>query len=155
MRCFEKDMNQNFLLSLFPGIGLLDLAFEREGFCVVRATDKFFGGEIKNFHAPVGKFDGIIGGPPCKRYSSLRHIIQHNGHRLAEDLIPEYERVVCEGQPFWFLMENVKDAPLPNVPGYKVHSFLLNNRWLGEEQNRVRGGAVGTRTPPGDFKQMS
>ncbi len=27
----------DLVLSLFPGIGLLDMAFEAEGFCVVRA----------------------------------------------------------------------------------------------------------------------
>jgi DNA (cytosine-5)-methyltransferase 1 len=27
------------VLSLFPGIGLLDMAFEEEGFCVVRGPD--------------------------------------------------------------------------------------------------------------------
>ena len=30
--------NPNLVLSLFPGIGLLDMAFEQEGFCVVVAT---------------------------------------------------------------------------------------------------------------------
>lgn len=28
------------VLSLFPGIGLLDMAFEAEGYCVVRGPDK-------------------------------------------------------------------------------------------------------------------
>lgn len=28
------------VLSLFPGIGLLDMAFEEEGFCVVRGHDR-------------------------------------------------------------------------------------------------------------------
>lgn len=29
------------VLSLFPGLGLLDMAFEREGFCVVQSRDWF------------------------------------------------------------------------------------------------------------------
>lgn len=37
------------VLSLFPGIGLLDMAFEEEGFCVVRGPDLLWGGDIKNF----------------------------------------------------------------------------------------------------------
>jgi len=32
-------MTQPLVLSLFPGIGLLDMAFEQEGFCVVRGPD--------------------------------------------------------------------------------------------------------------------
>ncbi|MDO8673082.1 MAG: hypothetical protein Q7O66_16865 [Dehalococcoidia bacterium] len=31
------------VLSCFPGIGLLDMAFEREGYCVVRGPDVIFG----------------------------------------------------------------------------------------------------------------
>jgi site-specific DNA-cytosine methylase len=44
------------VLSLFPGIGLLDRAFEEEGFCVVRGPDLLWGGDIKTFHPPAGKF---------------------------------------------------------------------------------------------------
>jgi len=32
-------MSPPLVLSLFPGIGLLDMAFEQEGFCVVRGPD--------------------------------------------------------------------------------------------------------------------
>jgi DNA (cytosine-5)-methyltransferase 1 len=32
------------VLSLFPGIGLFDMAFEAEGFCVVRGPDLLWGG---------------------------------------------------------------------------------------------------------------
>jgi DNA (cytosine-5)-methyltransferase 1 len=34
------------VLSLFPGIGMLDSAFEQEGFCVVRGPDVLWGGDI-------------------------------------------------------------------------------------------------------------
>ena len=37
----------SLVLSLFPGIGLLDMAFELEGFCVVRGPDVLWGGDIK------------------------------------------------------------------------------------------------------------
>jgi DNA (cytosine-5)-methyltransferase 1 len=58
------------VLSLFPGIGLLDLAFEEEGFCVVRGPDVLWGGDVRRFHPPAGKFYGIIGGPPCQSFSA-------------------------------------------------------------------------------------
>ena len=137
-------MNQ-LVLSLFPGIGLLDMAFEQEGFCVVRGPDVLWGGCIKRFHPPPGKFDGIIGGPPCQEFSSLSHMVRHNGHEPKfGNLIPEFERCVAEAQPQCFLMENVKQAPVPCVPGYDVYSFTLNNRQCLDEngepavQNRVR-----------------
>src|SRR6266852_4876882 len=63
-----------FVLSLFPGIGLLDMAFEEEGFCVVRGPDLLWGGDIRRFHPPAGKFDGVIGGPPCQMFSRMRHL---------------------------------------------------------------------------------
>jgi DNA (cytosine-5)-methyltransferase 1 len=136
----------DLVLSLFPGIGLLDMAFEEEGFCVVRGPDLLWGGDIRTFHPPPWRFDGVIGGPPCQAFSRLRFLVQHNGGRVAENLIPEFERVIQEAQPAWFLMENVPDAPLPVVSGYTVHAQLLNNRWTGGEQNRVRRFCFGTKT---------
>lgn len=64
---------------------------------------------------------------------------------MAPNLIPEFERVVGEAQPTWFLMENVQHAPLPAVPGYIVHAELFDNRWLGEEQSRRHLFSFGTR----------
>lgn len=133
------------VLSLFPGIGLLDRAFEEEGFVVVRGPDLLWGGNIKKFHPPAGRFDGIIGGPPCQGFSRLVSIIRHNGYPLQENLIPEFERVVFEAQPAWWVMENVDRAPLPVVEGYQVHPSLLDNRWLGGEQSRLHRFAFGTR----------
>src|SRR5262245_61567505 len=109
------------VLSLFPGIGLLDMAFELEGFCVVRGPDVLWGGDVRTFHPPAGKFDGVIGGPPCQTFSAaawLRRKVQN-----PINLIPEFERCVSEAAPKWFLMENVRRAPLPNVCGYEVHAF--------------------------------
>lgn len=133
------------VLSLFPGIGLLDRAFEEEGFCVVRGPDLLWGGNIKRFHPPAGRFDGIIGGTPCQAHTSLLPLIKHNGQKVAECLIPEFERCIREAQPTWFLMENVKRAPIPSVSGYVVDPTLLDNRWLGEEQSRLHRMSFGTR----------
>lgn len=131
------------VLSLFPGIGLLDMAFEVEGFCVVRGPDLLWGGDVRRFHPPAGRFDGVIGGPPCQAFSRLRHLVEHNGYKVAENLIPEYERVVSEAEPAWFIMENVPAAPAPHVPGYSVTSRLLSPRWIGEEQSRLRRFSFG------------
>lgn len=124
------------ILSIFSGIDLLGLAFELEGFCVVGFIDIVWGRNIKSFHPPAGVFDGIIGGPPCQAFSKLRHLHRTTGK--YGNLIPEFTRIVEEAQPVWFLMENVPDAPEPSPEGYYVQSFILDNRWLGEIQQRVR-----------------
>lgn len=127
----------SLVLSLFPGIGLLDMAFEEEGFCVVRGPDLLWGGDIRRFHPPAGRFDGVIGGPPCQLFSQMRHINPLAGQKHG-NLIPEFERVVSEALPHWFIMENVKDAPIPSVPGYVVHEQLLRDVWVGGETQRLR-----------------
>lgn len=134
------------VLSLFPGIGLLDRAFEEQGFCVVRGPDVLWGGDIRNFHPPAGRFEGVIGGPPCQAFSRLSHMVRQNGYEPKfGNLVPEFERCVSEAQPDWFVMENVPDAPTPSVDYYEIHSFLLNNRQLGDPQNRVRRWSFGNR----------
>lgn len=136
---------QPLVLSLFPGIGLLDMAFEERGFCIVRGPDLLWGGDIKRFHPPAGKFDGVIGGPPCQTFSQLRHIVEANGFETAENLIPEYERCVGEARPDWFVMENVPAAPLPAVPGYEIGWELIRDVWCGGATNRARRFSFGTK----------
>lgn len=133
------------VLSLFPGIGLLDMAFEEEGFCVVRGPDLLWGGDIRRFHPLAGKFDGVIGGSPCQAFSQANVMGRLGRQLLADDLIPEFERIVHEAAPQWFVMENVTAAPLPLVRGYWRDRLILNNRWLGEEQNRLRSFTWGSR----------
>jgi site-specific DNA-cytosine methylase len=60
------------VLSLFSGIDLFGRAFQLESFCVVSAGDLITGQDIRNFHAPKDKFDGIIGGSPCQDFSMAR-----------------------------------------------------------------------------------
>lgn len=115
---------------------------EQESFCIVRGPDLIWGSDIRSFHPPTGKFDGVIGGPPCQLFSSAGRL--RPGYK-RENLIPEFERCVEEAQPDWFLMENVRNAPLPSAPGYIVNAILINNRVFGEAQNRVRRFSFGTR----------
>lgn len=137
---------KGLVLSLFPGIGLLDRAFEEAGFCVVRGPDPLWGGDVRQFHPPPGRFDGVIGGPPCQPFSQLVHMIRANGYEPRhENLIPEYERVVAEAQPSWFIMEEVRAAPLPEIAGYLLHSQMVNARHVGSTQNRDRRITFGTR----------
>jgi DNA (cytosine-5)-methyltransferase 1 len=137
----------DLVLSLFPGIGLLDRAFEEEGFCVVRGPDLLWGGDVHRFSLSgvEPEFDGIIGGPPCQQFSSLNQAARKGLQPLAVNLIPEFERIVCEGWPRWFIMENVEAAPLPAPTGYHVCATVINNRWVGGVQNRRRRFSFGTR----------
>lgn len=135
---------RGLVLSLFPGIGLLDMAFEEEGFCVVRGPDLLWGGDIRRFHPPAGRFDGVIGGPPCQVHSGMADLNPLAGRKHG-DMIPEFERVVAEASPAWFVMENVQGAPVAAVPGYSVDVVNLDNRSLGEAQQRKRRFCFGSR----------
>lgn len=131
------------VLSLFPGIGLLDMAFEEAGFCVVRGPDLLWGGDVKRFHPPAGKFDGVIGGPPCQFASEMSRFNAHLGIPLAENLIPEFERIVAATAPSWFVMENVIQAPVPLIPGYAISENILRDVWCGGETRRQRRMSIG------------
>jgi DNA (cytosine-5)-methyltransferase 1 len=133
------------VLSLFPGIGLLDMAFEAEGFCVVRGPDLLWGGDVRRFHPPSGRFDGVIGGPPCQAFSIASR--RWPGGSRRENLIPEFERVVHDAKPRWFLMENVPQAPRPRIAGFATMDAVVDNNALGEEQRRTRRFTFGSRTP--------
>ena len=133
------------VLSIFPGGGLADYAFEQEGFCVVRGPDVIWGGDIRRFHPPAGRFDGIIGGDPCQSHSSFSNINKARGRKpVFGDLSRDFERVVSEAAPRWFLRENTPLAPMVLPAGYQVTTFLLDNADLdrgdgiGERQRRER-----------------
>jgi len=125
-------MIMQLVLSLFPGADLFGRAFEQLGFCVVRGTDKLWGGDVRDFHIPPGRFDGIIGGPPCQVFSNLTKM---NG-TSAVNLIPEFVRIVEEAKPKWAVMEN--------VPGVKAFApdwpaVFLRDWDTGGLTNRPRG----------------
>jgi DNA (cytosine-5)-methyltransferase 1 len=128
------------VLSLFPGIGLLDQAFEEEGFCIVRGPDLIWGGDVRRFYPPAGRFDGVIGGPPCQRHGGLGkvNIARWGDDSVMPDMIPEFVRCIEAARPDWFLMENVPGAPIPQPGRYLVSHRICDNRWVGGEQQRRR-----------------
>lgn len=134
--CDPPDETPPLILSLFPGIGLLDRAFEELGFCVVRGPDILWGGDIRNFHPPAGVFWGVIGGPPCQDFSGLRRTAP-TGYGL--EMLEEFARCVTEASPEWWLMENVARVPtVTTLQGhifpelghnYTVQRFDINEAW--------------------------
>jgi DNA (cytosine-5)-methyltransferase 1 len=140
-------MNPNLVVSLFPGIGMLDTAAEELGFQVFRGPDLLWGGNIREFHLEPGVFGGVIGSPPCSEFSSLKFLLRARGIDPKHgNMFPEMERVIGEGEPLWFLSENVPRSPIPQVPGYGVHSFVIDNhQFAGETQGRKRRISFGWR----------
>ena len=105
-KCNDKpDLAGVLVLELFPGAGLFGKAFEALGATVVRGPDVLWGGDVRDFRGVTGKFDGVIGGPPCQAFS--RAAISGSS---AVNLIPEFLRIVEECKPTWAVMENVREA---------------------------------------------
>jgi DNA (cytosine-5)-methyltransferase 1 len=125
------------VLSLFPGIGMLDHAFELEGFCVVRGPDLVWGGDVKKFRPEVGYFHGVIGGPPCQAFSPIGNVnrARYGVQSVMPDLIPEFRRLVMRIAPDWWVMENSSRAYAPFEGCYELQ---IDNLELGEQQKRVR-----------------
>ena len=118
------------ILSLFSGVGALDVGFQRAGYCVVSAGDIAFSSlfDVREFHPPPGVFDGVIGGDPCQAHSTLAHLVRAKGlEPRFPDMTQEFSRVVEEARPRFFFRENVPRAPDLWPSGYAVTSFLLDH----------------------------
>jgi DNA (cytosine-5)-methyltransferase 1 len=130
------------VLSLFTGAGLLDRGFRQEGFCVVSAGDILLGQDVREFSPACHKFNGVIGGSPCQEFSKAFRGVP-TGFSL--EMFHQYERVVTEAQPEWFLLENVPQVPDVKIEGYKIQRFNLNAKEVGVKQNRLRCFQFGSR----------
>lgn len=133
---------KNLALSLFPGADLLGKGFERAGYCVVRGPDILWGQDVRGFSLVGHAFEGIFGGSPCPDFSKARRTAP-TGEGV--ELISHFTRLVTEGQPDWWLLENVPQVPSVNVSGYTVQRFNLNAKECGLRQNRLRCFQFGYR----------
>jgi DNA (cytosine-5)-methyltransferase 1 len=130
-----KYSQMDLILSIFSGIDLLGMGFEKAGFCVVSAMDILYGHDIRAKKFPSGKFNGVIAGSPCQDFSRARRT-PPTGYGL--EMLKQFERVVNETMPDWFLLENVPSVPDINIKGYHILRFDLNARECGSSQNRHR-----------------
>jgi DNA (cytosine-5)-methyltransferase 1 len=149
----------DLILSTFcNGIDIFGRGFAESGFCVVQAGDIKTGQDIRDFRAPSGKFDGVIGG---QNFSGLNR----NPNREAGiELLNEFCRVVREAAPKWFLMENVPNVPNIAVEGYTIQRFNLSPRECGnygQIRNRAfqfgftEGGYLNIRRDVSSMKKES
>jgi DNA (cytosine-5)-methyltransferase 1 len=126
---------QSLVLSIFPGIDMLGRAFEEEGYSVVRGPDLIFGGDVRRFSVPAGRFDGVIGGSPCPDFSRAR---RDPPTGEGEEMLGEFVRCVLEAHPTWWLLENVPGVPDVTIPGYSWLRIDLDARECGLAQRRLR-----------------
>lgn len=162
------------LLSLFSGCGGLDLGFQRAGFNIAYANEfdksiwdtyelnhpntKLIKKDIIHFKfsESLGKFDGIIGGPPCQSWSEAGNRSGIKDHRGL--LFFEYIRLIREYKPKFFLAENVSgmmanrhSAAVQDIIkafekiGYDVSITLVNAADYGVAQDRKRVFYIGFR----------
>lgn len=159
------------VISLFSGIGGLDLGFEEAGFKII-FSDDFDKDTWETYSAnfPKTQIDkrpieqigsseipsalGVIGGPPCQAWSeagALRGLDDPRGRVMWE-----YLRVVREKRPLFFVMENVSgllakrfSEPFAAIVkeltsyGYNVNYKLLDASDYGIPQERQRVFIVG------------
>ena len=147
-------------LSLFSGIGGIDLAAEWAGFRTVAFVEKDpFCQKVLAKHWPevpihddITKFDGaafrgvflVSGGFPCQPFS---HAGKRRGKEDDRHLWPEMLRVVEEARPTWVLGENVAgfvgmalDLCLSDLDraGYETEAAVLPALAVGAPHRRER-----------------
>lgn len=137
-------MTRPKIVSVFTGVGGIDLGFEMAGFETVFATD-IWGLACASFSAnhprcetvsaDIGSIDfksirrkhkkihGLVGGPPCPAFSKSRFYRTEKSRGLDDDIgihtVSNYFRAVEELRPEFFFFENVHGFV------YKPHEAAL------------------------------
>lgn len=136
------------VLSLFPGVGLLDRSFRAEGFCVCEAPDLITGGDVREFAGVPGRFDGLIAGPPCQGFSvanAYRKDAAHPSVINSREMLRQTCRIILECEPTWFLVENVPGVPDVRIDGYQIQRVPITDFECGGVQLRSRHVQFGSR----------
>lgn len=130
--------SSNLVLSLFPGADLFGRSFESFGCCVVRGPDLLFGHDIVDWPLPPGgRFDGVIGGPPCQPHSTLSSISGSVNSR-HEDQIARFWQIVASVKPRWAVMENVLATISHTSIPYDAKAVVLRDWDCGGNTHRKR-----------------
>ena len=136
--------NPRIIVDAMPGWGFLSRPWREIGYPVLWLSDAWWGDDVHADRLPPGVAWGMVSGPPCQHASIARW--GHSRETNPPDLIPEFERLVAEGQPEWFLMENVRQARPPWLDGYQQQSLLIDSRDYGCKQSRIRRFTFGSRS---------
>lgn len=141
------------VISMFSGIGGLDLGFERAGFEIVRQCeiDPFCRrvltkhwpdvpchDDVKTMTFTEGEADGIIGGFPCQDISNAGRRAGITGERSG--LYGELVRAICVVRPRFAVLENVA-ALLERGLGTVLGD--LAEVWYDAEWDCVSAGSIG------------
>lgn len=160
------------VVSLFSGVGGLDLGFIRAGHEIIWAND-LFEDAVKTYRRNVGNHivfkditeipssdipnhDILIGGFPCQGFSVAN--TKRGGYDERNQLYLEFLRVLRDKQPKYFVAENVKgimslekgrvfDMIIEDFSsaGYNVNHKVLNAADFGVPQRRERVIILGVR----------
>ena len=163
-------MNYMRVVDLFCGCGGLSLGFEKAGFDIVAAFDKWdvaLNVYNNNFSHPAKLLDlsnvehcietikkispdMIIGGPPCQDFSSAGKRDENNGRG---DLTVNYAEIISALKPQIFVMENVdrivktdklaESKRLFKNAGYGLSFRVLDASLCGVPQKRKRFFMIG------------
>lgn len=158
------------VVDLFCGCGGLSMGFQKAGFNVIAAFDKWNAAldvYNKNFSHSAEELDlsnieissltinelnpdMIIGGPPCQDFSSAGKRDENGGRG---DLTISFAEIVAKVHPKWFVMENVsriiKTQKLAEArkifknAGYGLTQQVLDASYCGVPQKRKRFFLIG------------
>jgi DNA (cytosine-5)-methyltransferase 1 len=138
------------ILSLFCGVGGIDIGFEKAGFSTIYATDNWdiacqsfkhnfpecevINDDIINIdYNRFNNVDGIIGGPPCPPFSKSRFYRKEKSRGLEDvegkKTITNYFLAIERLEPKFFLFENVHGFT------YKPHRSALE--FLENESDKL------------------
>lgn len=137
-----SDAGHFVALELFCGMGGLSSGFVRNGFKVTgvdiseKAGQTFSSNRLGTFvkkdlmrSGVHGRFDILIGGPPCEPWSCLNLTRRGNRHPLY-GCLDAFFKEVQKLKPDAFVMENV-----PAIQ--KDHSFLMNLEAVGKRYDTI------------------
>lgn len=158
------------VVDLFCGCGGLSLGFQKAGYDIVAAYDKWeaalrvycdnFSHEAKELdlgNVVVSSSiisqqnpDMIIGGPPCQDFSSAGKRDEDGGRG---DLTIDFAQIISSVRPKWFVMENVARIvktqklimakKILKDAGYGLSQHILDASYCGVPQKRKRFFLIG------------
>jgi len=163
----KKNIEKKYkLVSLFSGIGGIDLGFEYAGFDCIWANDfdkyacqtyranvgsQIVEGDIRQTKSQIPPHDVLVGGFPCQPFSTLGKLQGFEDEQNRGTLFFEIMDIITKHDTKVIILENVKNLinhdkgktferirkELDNA-GYDVNAQILNSQDYGIPQRRNR-----------------